>query len=422
MDSPNSANITSTHQGKPCFEDPLSLELLVNRIEDKDSIINGISDAIMLLDAKTYKILEVNQAFLNSYRMSLDQVIGKTCHEITHHRPEPCPETPGAHCPLRQTVLKGEIYRTEHVHKDSEGNDIYFEIASYPVRDASGDISRIVHLSRDVTERRRAEEALKERVTRSEHLVALGQAVSEITHEIRNPLMMIGGLARQIVHTPNEETKLEKLTIITKEVARLEKLLSDLREYYLPKASDDQVVNVGEVLEKIHLLVKEECTKRGVRSELSVDASDLIVIWDRNKLEQVLLNVIKNSLEAMESGGNLTIEAKSSGDKVEIRVKDDGPGVPKKHMDKIMNCFYSTKSYGTGLGLCISKKYVDEHPGSSFSLESEDGTGTTVRIILPRSGDPEIDGRGCSSGRFTALAPTENNADEVKQPSLPGGR
>ena len=413
MDDLNSTNSTSTHQEDSCFEDPLSLELLVNRIEDKDSVINGISDAIMLIDTKTYKILEVNQAFLDSYRINLDQVVGKTCHEITHHHPKPCPDTPGAPCPLRQTVLKGDISRTEHVHKDSEGNDVYFEIASYPVRDGSGDISRIVHLSRDVTDRRRAEEDLKQRVTRSEHLAALGQAVSEITHEIRNPLMMIGGLARQVLQTPNEETTLEKLSIITKQVARLEKLLTDLREYYLPKHPACETVNVRALLEKIYLLVKDECERRGVRSELTVDGTDLTVIWDPNKLEQVLLNVIKNSLEAMETRGNLLIDATSSGGKVEINVRDDGCGIPKKHMDKIMKCFFTTKSYGTGLGLCLSKKYIDEHQGSSFSLESEEGKGTTVKISLSASEGPEIARGECPSAVFDSRGTKEQSRGEV---------
>jgi PAS domain S-box-containing protein len=382
MDSINSANRAPTQQLKICDEDPLSLELLVNRIEDKDSIINGISDAIMLLDTKTYKILEVNQAFLDSYKTSPDKILGKTCYEITHHRSEACPDVTGSTCPLRQTVLKGQIARTEHIHKDAEGNKIYFEIASYPVRDSHGEISRIVHLSRDVTDRRRAEEALKEQVTRSEHLAALGQAVAEITHEIRNPLMLIGGLARQILHSPNAETKSEKLTIITKEVARLEKLLTDLGEYYLPKTASHEAISVRVLLEKINLLVKDECARRGVRSELRVDGTDLVVDWDPHKLEQVFLNVIKNSLEAMENGGNLSIDARSSGDKVEVTITDDGCGIPKKHMDKIMKCFFTTKSYGTGLGLCISKKYVDEHEGSSFSVESEEAKGTTVKINL----------------------------------------
>lgn len=382
MASPESTNRTRTHQENTYDEDPLSLELLFNRIQDKDSIINGISDAIMLLDTKTYKILEVNRAFLDTYRTSLDQILGKTCYEITHHRPEACPDTPGTPCPLRETVLKGSISRTEHVHKDSEGNNIYFEIASYPVRDAYGDISRIVHLSRDITDRRRAEEALKEKVTRSEHLAALGQAVSEITHEIRNPLMMIGGLARQVLETPSEETKSKKLAIITKEVARLEKLLADLREYYLPKAPACETANVRGILEKIHLLVSDECARKSVRSKLTVEGKDLKVNWDPSKLEQVFLNVIKNSLEAMENGGNLSIAAKSSGRMVEVTVRDDGCGIPKKHMDKIMKCFFTTKNYGTGLGLCISKKYVDEHQGSSLSVESEEGKGTTVRIGL----------------------------------------
>lgn len=392
MDSPISKNMTLTHQENRSYEDPLSLELLVNRIEDKNSIINGISDAIMLLDTKTYQILEANQSFLNSYGTSLAQVVGRTCHEITHHRPDPCPDAPGSLCPLRETVLKGDITRTEHVHKDSEGNDIYFEIAAYPLKNASGDISRIVHLSRDVTDRRRAEEEMKERLTRSEHLAAMGQAISEITHEIRNPLMMIGGLAGQMLRAPNAQTRLDKLTIITKEVARMENLLSDLRQYYLPKAANCRVVDVKAVLEKIHLLVKDECASRGVRTVLAVDGADLTVTWDQDKLEQVLLNIIKNSLEAMENGGNLSINAKSSGDKVEITVTDDGCGIPKEHIEKVMKCFFTTKSYGTGLGLCISKKYVDEHRGSSFSLESAPGKGTTVKMSLSSSGGTKVRG------------------------------
>jgi len=276
------------------------------------------------------------------------------------------------------------------VHKDRDGNDLYIEISSYPLKDAEGEVTRIIHLSRDVTDRRRAEEALKEKVTQSEHLAALGQLVAEITHEIKNPLMMIGGFARQLFQPADEETKVKKLTIIIEQVERLEKLLADLREIYMPKAPTIEVVNIKRVLERVYSLVKDECAKKNIRTEVIIDEKAFLVSWDSSKLEQVFLNVIKNSIEAMGTGGNLSIQGKLSGDKVEISIDDDGCGIPKEHMDKILDCFFTTKSYGTGLGLCISKKFIDEYDGSSLSVKSEEGKGTTVNVTLALdSGGPE---------------------------------
>ena len=107
MDRPNSGSTMLTNRENGWHEDSLTVELLVNRIEDKDSIINGISDAIMLLDSRSYKILDANEAFLKSYKVDLGDVVGKTCYEITHHLSEPCPGVSGEPCPLRETVLKG---------------------------------------------------------------------------------------------------------------------------------------------------------------------------------------------------------------------------------------------------------------------------------------------------------------------------
>ena len=139
------------------------VDWLWQQLSEKDSIINGISDPIMLLDTRTYQILEVNQAFLGSYGVSRDQVLGKTCHEITHHISEPCPEVLESDpCPLRESVRKGGPTHVEHVHKDHEGNNLYFEVTSYPLKNADGDVTRLIHVSRDVTDRRKAEEAIKE--------------------------------------------------------------------------------------------------------------------------------------------------------------------------------------------------------------------------------------------------------------------
>ncbi|MGD9077036.1 MAG: ATP-binding protein, partial [Desulfobacteraceae bacterium] len=161
-----------------------------------------------------------------------------------------------------------------------------------------------------------------------------------------------------------------------------EKLLADLREIYMPKAPTIEVVNIKRVLERVYSLVKDECAKKNIRTEVMIDEKGFLVSWDPSKLEQVFLNVIKNSIEAMGSGGNLSIRGKLSGDKVEISIDDDGCGIPKEHMDKVLDCFFTTKSYGTGLGLCISKKFIEEYDGSSLSVKSEEGKGTTVNVTL----------------------------------------
>jgi len=360
------------------------LDWLIRQLEQKESIINGISDALLLLDTEDYEILDVNQAFLNLYKVSRNQVIGNTCHEITHHSSRPCSQISDHDpCPLEKSVLTGGLSQAEHVHKDRDGNDLYIEISSYPVKNAHGKVTRVIQLSRDVTDRRQVEEALKKKVTQSEQLAALGQLVAEITHEIKNPLMMIGGFARQLLQPADEETKAKKLTIILEQVERLEKLLADLREFYMPSAPIIEVVDIKRVLERVYSLVKNECAKKNIQTELKLDEKAHLLNWDPNKLEQVFLNVIKNSIEAMGNGGNLSIQGKLFGEKVEICIDDNGCGIPKAHMDKIMDCFFTTKGYGTGLGLCISKKFIDEHEGSSLTVKSEEGRGTTVRVTLP---------------------------------------
>jgi len=251
---------------------------------------------------------------------------------------------------------------------------------------------------RDMTETR----ALQEKILQSERLAALGKLVAEITHEIKNPLMMIGGFARQLGKIVRDEKGIEKLDIITAEVKRLEHLLSDLREFYLPRTVAAEKVNIKEILLEIFALVRDDFEKKGIRAQLDVDENALLVAGQANPLKQVFLNLIKNSIEAMDNGGNLTIVAKASGDMLEITVTDEGSGISEKDRDKIFSPFFTTKSDGTGLGLCISKRIVEEHMGTFSPLDAGEGKGATFKVSLPlyheapktRRSKPEIPAAG----------------------------
>jgi histidine kinase len=138
------------------------VEWLVQQIEEKEAIIDGISDALMLLDAKTYNILDVNQAFLNSYGLSREKVLGMRCYEITHNLSIPCHRA-NSHCPcpLESSATTGNMSYVEHVHQDHDGKTLYFEITAYPLKDTTDQVMRIIHLSRDITLRKQLENDVK---------------------------------------------------------------------------------------------------------------------------------------------------------------------------------------------------------------------------------------------------------------------
>jgi len=192
-------------------------------------------------------------------------------------------------------------------------------------------------------------QALREQIMRSERMAALGQLVAEITHEIKNPLMLIGGFAQQLSRVIDDEKNLKKVNIITDEVKRLEKLLTDLREFYLPKTIASEKVNIKELLKEIYSLVKDECKKKNIRTVLKVDEKALLVAGDKGRLEQVFLNLVRNSIAAMGNKGTISIQTRLTGDQVEITVTDEGCGIPKKDEGKIFSPFFTTKSHGTGL-------------------------------------------------------------------------
>ncbi len=108
----------------------------------------------------------------------------------------------------------------------------------------------------------------------------------------------------------------------------------------------------------------------------------------------MFLNLVKNSIEAMEDGGNLTVNSRVNVDLIEITITDDGNGIPEKDKEMIFSPFFTTKRHGTGLGLSISKRIIEEHEGSSFALKSEEGKGTLFKVTMPAHGAEAKDAQG----------------------------
>ncbi|HSR36726.1 MAG TPA: ATP-binding protein, partial [Desulfurivibrionaceae bacterium] len=231
---------------------------------------------------------------------------------------------------------------------------------------------------RDLTEQK----AMQRQVLQSERLAVLGQAMAEISHEIKNPLIMIGGFARQLLMKCKGDKERAKLRIISEEVARLERLLAGLRDLYRPQQLFVEDVDLEALLAEVVALVEDEAEGRGVAINATLAPGAVRVRADREKLKQVFLNLVKNSLEALPDGGTITISTRQSADRVEVLVADGGEGIPEEVRKHVFSPFFTTKEQGTGLGLCISKRIIDEHPGGTFTLESREGEGTVVTIGL----------------------------------------
>ncbi|MBU2539135.1 MAG: PAS domain S-box protein [Proteobacteria bacterium] len=234
-------------------------------------------------------------------------------------------------------------------------------------------------LIRDLSDTRN----LEDRLAQNERLAALGQTVAEINHEIKNPLIMIGGFARQLLKKATEEKDRAKLTIIVDEVARLEHLLAGLKELYKPPQLNLALISLNELLEEVVDLAHSYSGGKGIEISLA-HTDDVVVEVDREKMKQVLLNIVKNGIEATPPGGKVVVSTRVQEKLVEVDVTDTGEGIPEEIKKRIFLPFFTTKEQGTGLGLCISKRIVEDHPGCSFQLDSEEGKGTVATIGFRR--------------------------------------
>ncbi len=224
--------------------------------------------------------------------------------------------------------------------------------------------------------------ASQERLVRTERFAAIGEAAAYVSHEIKNPLMVIGGLARQVENKEDQPSLKEKLHIIQTEVQRLENFLGDLRDFTRPATPVMQQININEVIHEVDALMKEEAKNRGVKLVEHLDPELPPLQADPNQMKQVILNLVKNAFEAMDSGGRVVLASGAEDNQVWFSVEDTGGGMSLDILEKIFNPFFTTKKKGTGLGLAVIHKIVTDHHGS-VTVQSLPDRGTTFRIILP---------------------------------------
>ncbi len=222
----------------------------------------------------------------------------------------------------------------------------------------------------------------QEMLIRSERFAAIGEAAAYLSHEIKNPLMLIGGFANQIEKSlPEEDDNIRKLRIIRDETRRLELLLTDVRDFTRPSLPQKELRDIRLSIEETLALVKNELEEKGIGCDKVLD-NELPHVWfDPEQIKQVLINLIKNAAEATSEGG-ITIVTEQNDDCIKVSIIDTGKGMSAETVENIFNPFFTTKKKGTGLGLAVCRKIIEDHVGK-ISVESREGKGTCITFTLP---------------------------------------
>ena len=234
-------------------------------------------------------------------------------------------------------------------------------------------------------ERKRGEQLQRERdLLRAEQMAAVGQVAASVAHELRNPLTAIKGLV-QVNRREAESCGLpsEDLRVIEEEIRRMERTLQTFLDFARPPEPERHPQGLGELLDRTLALVRGRIEERKVSLVLQRRSAPVMVDVDGNQIQQLLLNLVLNALDAMPCGGSLEVElAISTGGEAEVRLLDSGPGVALSLLPRIFDPFVSGKETGLGLGLAVSRRIAEDH-GGCLTAENRPGGGACFVLRLP---------------------------------------
>jgi PAS domain S-box-containing protein len=352
-------------------------ERIERAAEEWRTTFDSITDFISLHD-RDNRIIRVNRALADAFKTTPQELIGKVCHEMIHGTKEP-----PANCPYRQTLRTGKPATIEMFEP---GLGIHFQESTSPIFDKKGEVIGSVHVTRDVTERKRMEEQLM----MTDRLASVGELASGIAHELNNPLTSVIGFSQLLMESNIPDSIKEDLNTVYSEAQRAATIVKNLLTFARKHAPVKQLSQVNTIIEDVLRLRAYEHKVNNIEVDKRLASTLPEIMADHFQMQQVFLNIIVNAEFAMlqaHGKGKLVITTEKVNSIIKVTFTDDGPGIPKENMKRLFTPFFTTKEVGkgTGLGLSICHGIVSEHGGRIYA-ESEFGKGATFVVELPLNG------------------------------------
>ncbi len=377
-------------------------ESIKHAAEEWRTTFDSIPDLISIHD-KDFRLVRVNKAFADILNMKPKELVGKTCHQLVHGTNECVPD-----CPHVKTLETGKPAMAGYFEPRL---GIHLEVSTSPIFDEKGKVIASIHVARDITERKQAEEELnklseelgllnvelegkvKERTNQLEGAMkdaeianqAKSEFLANMSHELRTPLNAIIGFSQILGdedYSKLKESERGYATNIYESGTHLLNLINDILDLAKVESGKMELelepVKIKHLLEASTVMIKEKAFKHGIELVINIasDLEDFEIMADERKLKQITFNLLSNSAKFTPDGGKITIECKKDGKQLVVSVIDNGVGIAAEETEKVFEEFYQTKAGskskapGTGLGLPLTKSFVEMHGGKIW-VESE---------------------------------------------------
>ena len=368
------------------------LEELADLKSYTDNILASMTNGLVTVDLDG-RVVTLNPAAELMTGFFAGEATGRYCTDVFA-------ATPQLGEIIMETISTRAAYPSLTVSlRRRNGRTLAVEISAAPLKGGEGKDLGVIAVMRDLTVVRE----LENRLRRSDRLAALGSLAAGLAHEIKNPLTSLLTFSRHLTRRFDDEQFRAKFqSVVPHELQRINGIVERLLELARPSRLSFAAVRLPALLERVVDLCAHELDSRGVRLTREY-ARDLPAIWaDADALHQSLVNLVRNALDAMPHGGRLILRvgwagaddlvvtggrSLAAGRRVQIEVEDSGMGIAPEAADRVFNPFFSTKESGTGLGLALTHKMIEDH-GGLIDFRAAPSGGTIFRIALPLFPDP----------------------------------